>query len=328
MSSIYDWSLVAAENARADEIINWAEGQPPSSVNDSARAMMQRVKEYLSDIGGTVEVKFTKTAEEEENKNKTSIHLTTKVPYAAYQNGIVLRFKAQETNVGATSVVLNQLSSQLIYKGTQEGLKPLTGGEMQKGGLYELIYYSGIGEENREGWYLTNPTVIIPKIDVFPSGFIACFAMEKIPIGWLLCDGKAYAREEYASLFEAIGEVWGKGDEKTTFNVPDFRGMFLRGLDSERGIDKGRVLGSQQRDSFESHTHTGKTDKAGKHRHLYRTAQPVSDIKGGGGLLRYRTPESRYTDSEGEHTHEIILDRTGEHETRPKNMAVIYAIKV
>ncbi|MDD9333366.1 MAG: phage tail protein, partial [Bartonella sp.] len=48
MSSIYDWSLVAAENARADEIINWAEGQPPSSVNDSARAMMQRVKEYLS----------------------------------------------------------------------------------------------------------------------------------------------------------------------------------------------------------------------------------------------------------------------------------------
>ncbi|AQX28406.1 MULTISPECIES: phage tail protein [unclassified Bartonella] len=326
MSSIYDWSLVAAENARSDEIINWAEGQPPSSVNDSARAMMQRVKEYLSDIGGTVEVKFTITTEEK-SESKTSIHLTTKVPYAAYQNGIVLRFKSQETNVGATSVVLNQLSSQLIYKGTQEGLKPLTGGEMQKGGLYELIYYSGIGEGNGEGWYLTNPTVIIPKVS-FPSGFIACFAMEKIPTEWLLCDGKAYVREEYASLFEAIGEVWGKGDGTTTFNVPDFRGMFLRGLDSERGIDKNRVLGSEQKDSFESHTHTGKTNKAGQHKHSFVMSKERNDIQGGGGLIRHRDPETRYTDSAGEHTHEIILNKTGEEETRPKNMAVIYAIKV
>ncbi len=52
MSSIYDWSLLALENASADEDINWAEGQPPSSVNDSARAMMQRIKEYLFDNGG------------------------------------------------------------------------------------------------------------------------------------------------------------------------------------------------------------------------------------------------------------------------------------
>ncbi|MCL6229251.1 phage tail protein [Bartonella bilalgolemii] len=329
MSSIYDWSLIAAENARADEIINWAEGQPPSSVNDSARAMMQRVKEYLSDIGGTVEVKFTITAEEKEaSEKKTSIHLTTKAPYAAYQNGIVLRFKAQETNVGPTSVVLNQLPSQSIYKGTQEGLQPLTGGEMQKEGLYELIYYSEIGEKKEEGWYLTNPAVILPKVNVFPSGFIACFAMEKIADGWLLCDGQAYAREEYASLFEAIGEVWGKGDGTTTFNVPDFRGMFLRGLDSGKGIDKDRVLGSEQKDSFESHTHTGKTDKAGKHDHAYTGLESLNDAKGGGGLIRHRHNRTHYTTDSGEHTHKITLDKTGGDETRPKNMAVIYAIKV
>ncbi|WP_315957486.1 hypothetical protein, partial [Bacillus sp. IG2] len=44
MSSIYDWSLQAANNANSDDNINWAEGQPPSSVNNSARAMMQRIK--------------------------------------------------------------------------------------------------------------------------------------------------------------------------------------------------------------------------------------------------------------------------------------------
>ncbi|AQX18848.1 Phage Tail Collar Domain [Bartonella sp. CDC_skunk] len=329
MSSIYDWSLIAAENARADEIINWAEGQPPSSVNDSARAMMQRVKEYLSDIGGTVEVKFTITAEEkEESKKKTSIHLTTKAPYAAYQNGIVLRFKAQETNVGATSVVLNQLSSQPIYKGTQEGLRPLTGGEMQKEGLYELIYYSEIGEKKEEGWYLTNPAVVLPKVSVFPSGFIASFATEKIPDEWLLCDGKAYARGEYASLFEAIGEVWGKGDGTTTFNVPDFRGMFLRGLDSGKGIDKDRILGSEQKDSFKSHDHTGTTDKSGLHDHIYTGYEAADDALGGGGLLRRRWTQQRYTADSGEHTHKLIIDKTGGNETRPQNMAVIYAIKI
>ncbi|EJF78324.1 hypothetical protein ME7_00315 [Bartonella birtlesii LL-WM9] len=43
MFNIYDWSLKACENAHSDSIINWAEGQPPSSINDSAQAMMQYV---------------------------------------------------------------------------------------------------------------------------------------------------------------------------------------------------------------------------------------------------------------------------------------------
>jgi len=34
------WSATAATNATADSAVNWAEGQAPSSVNDSARAMM------------------------------------------------------------------------------------------------------------------------------------------------------------------------------------------------------------------------------------------------------------------------------------------------
>jgi hypothetical protein len=44
MSSIYDWSTSSASNANADGDINWAEGQAPSTVNNSARVMMQRIK--------------------------------------------------------------------------------------------------------------------------------------------------------------------------------------------------------------------------------------------------------------------------------------------
>jgi hypothetical protein len=34
------WSQTAASNATQDSTVNWAEAQSPSSVNDSARALM------------------------------------------------------------------------------------------------------------------------------------------------------------------------------------------------------------------------------------------------------------------------------------------------
>jgi hypothetical protein len=34
------WSQTAASNSTQDSTVNWAEGQSPSTVNDSARAMM------------------------------------------------------------------------------------------------------------------------------------------------------------------------------------------------------------------------------------------------------------------------------------------------
>ena len=48
--------------------------------------------------------------------------------------------------------------------------------------------------------------------------------------GWLLCNGQAVSRTTYADLFAIIGSGYGGGDGSSTFNVPDFRGCFLRGL--------------------------------------------------------------------------------------------------
>ncbi|WP_455478010.1 phage tail protein [Bartonella sp. B10] len=322
MSSIYDWSLVAPENARTDKIINWAEGQPPSTVNDSARAMMQRVREYLADNGGDIEAKFTINHDE---KN-TLINLNTKSDFSMYTNGIVLRFKAQSINVGATFVTLNQLKSQPVYKVIQGGIRPLTGGEIQSGGIYELVYYFDLAGKDLDGWYLTNPTISIAHS--FPPGFIATFAMKDVPEGWLVCDGKAYRRKEYPLLFLAVGETWGNGDGRNTFNVPDFRGMFLRGLDAGRGVDIGRLLGSNQADSFKSHTHTGKTDFSGDHKHATDDIQIVGTCASGTGRARYlKTNEKVDTTNAGNHMHTIHLDATGDEETRPVNVAVVYAIK-
>src|SRR3954466_15615122 len=50
--SFFKWSKTANNNANADGTINWAEGQAPSTVNDSARVMMAAAAKYRDDIAG------------------------------------------------------------------------------------------------------------------------------------------------------------------------------------------------------------------------------------------------------------------------------------
>ena len=52
--TLYKWSQTAAADANANSTINWAEGQAPSSVNDSARAMMAATAKYRDDISGAI----------------------------------------------------------------------------------------------------------------------------------------------------------------------------------------------------------------------------------------------------------------------------------
>ena len=55
------------------------------------------------------------------------------------------------------------------------------------------------------------------------------FAGATTPEGWLLCDGSAVSRTDYANLFSVIGTTYGDGDGSTTFNVPDLVDKFVEG---------------------------------------------------------------------------------------------------
>lgn len=102
-----------------------------------------------------------------------------------------------------------------------------------------------------------------------PSGVIAPFAGASAPTGWLLCNGAAVSRATYSGLFSAIGTAWGYGDQSTTFNLPDLRGRFLRGVDGSTGRDPdaatrtacntggntGDAVGSVQDGEVGPHTH-------------------------------------------------------------------------
>lgn len=66
--------------------------------------------------------------------------------------------------------------------------------------------------------------------------------------GWLYCNGQEVSREDYAGLYALLGDIYGEGDGSTTFNVPDYRGQFLRAQDDGAGIDDGAATRTDRGD--------------------------------------------------------------------------------
>lgn len=60
---------------------------------------------------------------------------------------------------------------------------------------------------------------------------IKILASDRVPEGWLRCDGSAISRATYAELFDQIGTKWGVGDGSTTFNLPPAQGRSPAGVD-------------------------------------------------------------------------------------------------
>lgn len=81
----------------------------------------------------------------------------------------------------------------------------------------------------------TTVNLLIQALDTVPSGSattgeIKLWPTSTAPTGWLSCNGAAVSRTTYDTLYALVGTAFGVGDGTTTFNVPDMRGRFVRGL--------------------------------------------------------------------------------------------------
>jgi len=103
-------------------------------------------------------------------------------------------------------------------------------------------------------------------------GEIRALAFEQLPKemteeGWMSADGQSLVRKDYPALFKLIGTTWGSTDP-ATFNIPDFRGFFLRGWDhgalrdpdtksrkGKQATGDGDHVGTVQPGAFSKHTH-------------------------------------------------------------------------
>lgn len=153
-----------------------------------------------------------------------------------------------------------------------------------------------------------------------PTGTIITTALTAAPKGYLECNGAAVNRTTHARLFDELGVIYGNGDGSTTFNLPDYRGRFLRGFDNTAGTDPdaasrtnrgdgttGDAVGTVQADEFKSHNHT-----------LSRHTGSSSNYRLS-WIQRYSSPPASTSQP---------TDYTGGNETRPKNINVMYCIKL
>lgn len=303
MSSVYDWSLIAADNANSDASINWAEGQPPSTVNNSARAMMQRVKELLNDLGGVATVSGTPNA----------LTLVVSSGFTAYQDGIRLTFRVPSDNTASATLNVNGIGSKLIWRVGPAGVTNLSGGELQAGGIFEALYSEAL-DTGAGGWLLLNPAA------ESAAGFIKAYGGAVAPSGYLECDGAAVSRTTYAALFAAIGTVWGAGDGTTTFNVPNLENDFIRGASSTLNV------GVKQAGSVEAHTHTITVNSGGAHTHGLNLQNFGSTGGSGGGSDDIGIGTGLTSASNGTHTHTATAANFGGTETRPRNGVVLFVI--
>jgi microcystin-dependent protein len=158
---------------------------------------------------------------------------------------------------------------------------------------------------------------------ILPAGMILPFGNTSAPSGYLACDGAAVSRTTYATLFAAIGTVWGVGDGSTTFNIPDLRGAFVRGTGSHGTANMadgndfaGPSVGATENDQIQGHEHE------------------VEIIVDGSGAVLGASLDtgSRYTPGYQRNTQATVADgtngtpRTGD-ETRPFAAGVLYCIK-
>ncbi len=169
-----------------------------------------------------------------------------------------------------------------------------------------------------------------------PTGAVFCMAVASAPSGYLECNGAAVSRTTYSVLFGVIGTQYGTGNGSSTFNLPDLRGEFVRGFDNGKGTDSGRSIGSSQSDQNKQHNHTAtSTSSVTDSGHNHTIGNYGGSFGGGSGATVFRSDASGTNSSIIQNATTGITVATtttiandGGNESRPRNVAMMYVIKI
>ena len=96
------------------------------------------------------------------------------------------------------------------------------------------------------GTHVANKQYVDQKIgnlSSIPTGTIVPFAGTSVPSGFLICNGAAVSRTDYANLFAVIGTKYGSGNGSTTFNVPNLNERFIQYTTTTSSVGQTRSAG-------------------------------------------------------------------------------------
>jgi microcystin-dependent protein len=221
------WSRTASSNATSDPNIGWAEGQAPSTINDSARAMMSETAKYRDDIAGAIVTTGTSTAyavTSYSNFNQTGAGLSK-------LDGQVIAFTPHATNGATVTLNVDSLGAKPLRSAPNT---ELLAGVLIQGTPYVAVYNNTDGAFYLQGFY-GNPYNIPLAGGLDYWGSTAPNSAFAFPFG------QAIDRTTYAGLFALIGTTYGAGNGSTTFNLPDCRGRVVASPDNMGGSDASRL---------------------------------------------------------------------------------------
>ncbi|KRR27955.1 phage tail protein [Bradyrhizobium lablabi] len=221
--TLYKWSQTAENNATADSSINWQEGQAPSSVNDSGRAMMASIAKHRDDIAGAIVTGGTATA-------------YTVTSYEAFDtlvrlNGQIIAFTPHATNGGTVTLNVDSLGPKPLRSAPAT---ELMAGTLIQGTPYLALYNHSDAAFYLHGFY-GNPYNVPLAAGMDFWGVTAPNSAFAFPAGQEL------DRTTYASLFAIVGTTYGSGNGSTTFNLPDKRGRVSAADDDMGGSSALRL---------------------------------------------------------------------------------------
>jgi hypothetical protein len=191
---------------RSGRDCGWQEGQAPSSINDSARAMMAAMAKYRDDIAGSITTGGTSTA--------YTVSSFQALDSLARLNGQTIAFTPHATN--GTTVTLNV--DGLWAKPLRSApATDLLAGMLVQGTPYTCVYSNADAAFYLRDFYV-NPYVIPIGGGMDYWGVTLPSSSFAFPIG------QAISRTTYSSLFSIMGTTYVAGDGATTFNLPDKAG--------------------------------------------------------------------------------------------------------
>ncbi|AWM02528.1 phage tail protein [Bradyrhizobium amphicarpaeae] len=221
--TLYKWSQTASADATADSTINWAEGQSPSSVNDSARGMMAAIAKYRDDVAGAIVSSGTSTA--------YAVNTYQVFQSLSQLNGQVIAFTPHTTNGATVTINVDSL-----------GAKPLRAApstDLPVGVLIQGTPYVALYNHADQAFYLQG--LFGNPYNIPIGGSIDFWGTAAPNSSFALMYGQAISRTTYSALFALVGTIYGTGDGSTTFNIPDLRGRIAAGKDDMGGSAASRL---------------------------------------------------------------------------------------
>lgn len=137
--------------------------------------------------------------------------------------GDMLKVKVANTVTGPTAIAINSMSPINVKRVDGTALR---NGDVVAGQIL-ILEFDGTNLQ----------AVNLAPSSGFVPGTVHIWPTNTPPSGTLECNGTAVSRSTYARLFAILGTAYGVGDGTTTFNLPEYRGEFLRGQDHGRGVD-------------------------------------------------------------------------------------------